>query len=96
MSLCVADVRLKATSLNYSAVFIHTREQNITYNLFDPPLPECSLEPGGPMDPAFAQFIERSTPLPSSLTYYGIMHATSSSAKIKQTKPAHIRLLPST
>ncbi|KAF9556949.1 hypothetical protein CPC08DRAFT_70930 [Agrocybe pediades] len=45
MSLWVADVGLKAASLNYSAVFIHTREQNIAYNLFDPPSPERSLEP---------------------------------------------------
>jgi len=45
MSMWVADVGLKAASLNYSAVFIHTREHEITYNLFDPPTPERSLEP---------------------------------------------------
>ncbi|KAF9536530.1 hypothetical protein CPC08DRAFT_771535 [Agrocybe pediades] len=87
MSLCVADVGLKATSLDYSAVFIQTREQNITYNLFDPPLPECSLEPGGPMDPAFTQSIERSTPPLSSLTYYGMQ---------PQAAPRSSGLLPST
>ncbi|KAF9539299.1 hypothetical protein CPC08DRAFT_770992 [Agrocybe pediades] len=72
MSLWVADVGLKAASLNYPAIFIHTREQNLAYSLFDPPSPEAlaRTRSGGPMDPAFTQFIERSTPPLSSLTYY--------------------------
>ncbi|KAF9556941.1 hypothetical protein CPC08DRAFT_710755, partial [Agrocybe pediades] len=45
MSLWVADVGLKAASMNFTAIFIHTREQGITYNLFDPPAPDRSLEP---------------------------------------------------
>lgn len=32
--------------MNYSAVFLHTREFEIQYNLFDPPSPLTSTEPG--------------------------------------------------
>ncbi|KAF8955688.1 hypothetical protein BDZ97DRAFT_1856283 [Flammula alnicola] len=46
MSLWAIDVGLKAASMNYSAVFLHTREHGIQYNLFDPPSPEKSTEPG--------------------------------------------------
>ncbi|KAF9460213.1 hypothetical protein BDZ94DRAFT_1170135 [Collybia nuda] len=44
--LWAVDVGLKAAAVNYSAVFLHTREHDITYNLFDPPTPETSTEPG--------------------------------------------------
>ncbi|KAF8649561.1 hypothetical protein AX16_005744 [Volvariella volvacea WC 439] len=46
MSMWSIDVALKAASMNYSAVFLHTREHGITYNLFDPPTPETSRESG--------------------------------------------------
>ncbi|KIM37311.1 glycoside hydrolase family 79 protein [Hebeloma cylindrosporum] len=46
MSLWAVDVGLKAASMNYSAVFLHTREFEIQYNLFDPPSPLTSTEPG--------------------------------------------------
>lgn len=45
MSLWSADVGLKAASLNYAAVHLHTRESGIKYNLFDPPTSESSTEP---------------------------------------------------
>ncbi|KAG6824357.1 hypothetical protein H0H92_007111, partial [Tricholoma furcatifolium] len=45
-SLWAVDVGLKAASMNYSAVFLHTREYGVTYNLFDPPTPETSVSPG--------------------------------------------------
>lgn len=32
--------------MNYSAVYLHTREYGVQYNLFDPPAPENSTEPG--------------------------------------------------
>jgi hypothetical protein len=32
--------------MNYSAVYLHTREYGVQYNLFDPPNPETSLEAG--------------------------------------------------
>jgi hypothetical protein len=44
--LWAVDVGLKAAAVNYSAVFLHTREHDITYNLFDPPTPETSTETG--------------------------------------------------
>lgn len=40
------DVGLKSASMNYSAVYLHTREFGVQYNLFDPPTPENSTEPG--------------------------------------------------
>ena len=46
MSLWAVDVGLKAASMNYSAVFLHTREFEIQYNLFDPPSPHTSTDPG--------------------------------------------------
>ncbi|KAF9478873.1 hypothetical protein BDN70DRAFT_807983 [Pholiota conissans] len=45
-SLWSIDVGLKAASMNYSAVFLHTREFGVQYNLFDPPSPENSTDPG--------------------------------------------------
>ncbi|KAF9549499.1 hypothetical protein CPC08DRAFT_332997 [Agrocybe pediades] len=44
MSSWVANGRLKAASLNCSAVFTHTHEQSITYNDFNLPSPGRSLE----------------------------------------------------
>ena len=32
--------------MNYSAVYLHTREYGVQYNLFDPPTAETSTEPG--------------------------------------------------
>ncbi|KAJ3516062.1 hypothetical protein NLJ89_g1359 [Agrocybe chaxingu] len=46
MSLWSVDVGLKAATMNYSSIYIHTREFNIQYNLFDPPTPETGTEPG--------------------------------------------------
>ncbi|KAF8990332.1 hypothetical protein BDQ17DRAFT_369785 [Cyathus striatus] len=46
MSLWAADVGLKAATMNYTAVYLHTREYGIKYNLFDPPTAETSTEPG--------------------------------------------------
>ncbi|TFK34272.1 hypothetical protein BDQ12DRAFT_689945 [Crucibulum laeve] len=46
MSLWAADVGLKAAAMNYSAIYLHTREQGIKYNLFDPPSPETATESG--------------------------------------------------
>ncbi|KAJ2933149.1 hypothetical protein H1R20_g3964, partial [Candolleomyces eurysporus] len=46
MSLWAVDVGLKAASLEYEAVYLHTRELGIQYNLFDPPSAERSLEAG--------------------------------------------------
>lgn len=46
MSLWGVDVGLKAAAMNYSAVFLHTREFEIQYNLFDPPTPTTGTEPG--------------------------------------------------
>ncbi|PPQ74182.1 hypothetical protein CVT24_012733 [Panaeolus cyanescens] len=46
MSLWAVDVGLKAATMNYSAVFLHTREFDIQYNLFDPPTPTTGTEPG--------------------------------------------------
>ncbi|KJA16426.1 glycoside hydrolase family 79 protein [Hypholoma sublateritium FD-334 SS-4] len=40
------DAGLKSASMNYSAVYLHTREFGVQYNLFDPPTPETSTEPG--------------------------------------------------
>ncbi|TFK61227.1 hypothetical protein BDN72DRAFT_965291 [Pluteus cervinus] len=45
MSMWGVDVALKAASMNYSSVFLHTRERNVTYNLFDPPVSQNSSEP---------------------------------------------------
>ncbi|KAG5637926.1 hypothetical protein H0H81_002586 [Sphagnurus paluster] len=45
-SLWAVDVGLKAASVNYTAVYLHTREYGITYNLFDPPTPENSTATG--------------------------------------------------
>ncbi|RDB16372.1 Beta-glucuronidase [Hypsizygus marmoreus] len=45
-TLWAIDVGLKAASVNYSAIYLHTREHDITYNLFDPPTPETSTESG--------------------------------------------------
>ncbi|KAG5641253.1 hypothetical protein DXG03_005659 [Asterophora parasitica] len=44
-SLWAVDVGLKAASVNYTAIYLHTREHGITYNLFDPPTPETSTDP---------------------------------------------------
>ncbi|XP_006458891.1 hypothetical protein AGABI2DRAFT_177042 [Agaricus bisporus var. bisporus H97] len=44
--LWAIDTGLKATTMNYSAVYLHTREHGVQYNLFDPPTPETSTEPG--------------------------------------------------
>ena len=40
------DVGLKAAATGYSAVYLHTREHGIQYNLFDPVTPETSLDFG--------------------------------------------------
>jgi hypothetical protein len=40
------DVGLNAASINYSTVFLHTREFEIQYNLFDPLTPHTSTESG--------------------------------------------------
>ncbi|KAG6810265.1 hypothetical protein H0H92_012642 [Tricholoma furcatifolium] len=45
-TLWAIDVAMKGPSMNYSALYLHTREFNVTYNLFDPPTPETSTEPG--------------------------------------------------
>ncbi|KXN82114.1 hypothetical protein AN958_03168 [Leucoagaricus sp. SymC.cos] len=45
-ALWAIDVGLKAASMNYSAVFLHTREYGVQYNLFDPPTPEASTSAG--------------------------------------------------
>lgn len=42
----VVDAGLKSASANFTAVYLHTREWNVTYNLFDPPTPETSTESG--------------------------------------------------
>ncbi|KAF5379811.1 hypothetical protein D9615_005831 [Tricholomella constricta] len=44
--LWAVNVGLKAASVNYTSVYLHTREHGIQYNLFDPPTPETSMEPG--------------------------------------------------
>ncbi|KAG6843816.1 hypothetical protein H0H93_016955, partial [Arthromyces matolae] len=44
-SLWAVDVGLKAASVNFTAVYLHTREYGVTYNLFDPPTPETSTSP---------------------------------------------------
>ncbi|THU93554.1 hypothetical protein K435DRAFT_757342 [Dendrothele bispora CBS 962.96] len=50
MSLWGIDAGLKAISRNFSAVYLHTREYGIQYNLFDPPtdpsLNDSSQSPG--------------------------------------------------
>jgi len=46
MSLWAVDVGLKAASMNYSAIVLHTREFEIQYNLFDPPSPHTPTDPG--------------------------------------------------
>ncbi|KAG6844147.1 hypothetical protein H0H87_009390 [Tephrocybe sp. NHM501043] len=45
-SLWTVDVGLKAASVNYSAIYIHTREYGVTYNLFDPPTVDTSTSLG--------------------------------------------------
>ena len=45
-ALWAIDVGLKATSMNYTAVYLHTREYGVQYNLFDPPTPENSISSG--------------------------------------------------
>lgn len=44
--LWAIDVGLKAVSMNYTAVYLHTREYGVQYNLFDPPTPETSTSSG--------------------------------------------------
>ncbi|KAL0945230.1 hypothetical protein HGRIS_000743 [Hohenbuehelia grisea] len=39
-TLWALDAGLKAAATNFSAVYLHTREHGIQYNLFDPPDPE--------------------------------------------------------
>ncbi|TEB31649.1 hypothetical protein FA13DRAFT_1732511 [Coprinellus micaceus] len=46
MSMWAVDVGLKAAATGYSAVYLHTREHGIQYNLFDPVTPETSLDFG--------------------------------------------------
>ncbi|KAJ3537275.1 hypothetical protein NMY22_g5656 [Coprinellus aureogranulatus] len=46
MSLWAVDVGLKAATMGYTAVYLHTREHGIQYNLFDPVTPETSLDFG--------------------------------------------------
>jgi hypothetical protein len=46
ISLWAVDVGLKAASLEYEAVYLHTRELGIQYNLFDPPSADRNLEAG--------------------------------------------------
>lgn len=41
-TLWAVDVALTAATLNFSAVYLHTREYGITYNLFDPPISNSS------------------------------------------------------
>jgi len=45
-ALWAIDVGLKAASMNYTAVYLHTREYGVQYNLFDPPTPEDSISSG--------------------------------------------------
>lgn len=46
MSLWAVDVGLKAATMGYKALYLHTREHGIQYNLFDPVTPETSLDFG--------------------------------------------------
>jgi hypothetical protein len=46
VALWAIDVGLKAATMNYSAIFLHTREYGVQYNLFDPPTPDTSTSPG--------------------------------------------------
>ncbi|KAJ8695302.1 hypothetical protein PTI98_007908 [Pleurotus ostreatus] len=43
-TLWAIDAGLKAGASNYSAIFLHTREHDIRYNLFDPPTPETPMD----------------------------------------------------
>ncbi|KAF5359203.1 hypothetical protein D9756_002888 [Leucocoprinus leucothites] len=45
-ALWAIDAGLKAAAMNYSAVYLHTREYGVEYNLFDPPTPDTSTLPG--------------------------------------------------
>ncbi|KAJ3562302.1 hypothetical protein NP233_g9659 [Leucocoprinus birnbaumii] len=45
-ALWAIDVALKAASMNYTALYLHTREYGVEYNLFDPPTPETSTSAG--------------------------------------------------
>ncbi|KAI0781762.1 hypothetical protein C8Q75DRAFT_812250 [Abortiporus biennis] len=46
MALWSVDVALQAARANISGVYIHTREFNVTYNLFDPPAEGASMDAG--------------------------------------------------
>jgi len=50
MSLWAIDAGLKSISRNFSAIYLHTREYGVQYNLFDPPtnpaLNDSSQNPG--------------------------------------------------
>ncbi|KII89635.1 glycoside hydrolase family 79 protein [Plicaturopsis crispa FD-325 SS-3] len=45
-ALWAIDAGLKAAASNFSAIYLHTREYNISYNLFDPPTAETSTSSG--------------------------------------------------
>ncbi|KAF5368242.1 hypothetical protein D9757_011216 [Collybiopsis confluens] len=45
MTLWAIDAGLQSAAQNVSAVYIHTREYGVTYNLFDPPSSKNSLDP---------------------------------------------------
>jgi len=45
-SLWAIDSGLQFASSNMSAAYLHTREYQVLYNLFDPPTPDTSVQPG--------------------------------------------------
>ncbi|KDQ58932.1 glycoside hydrolase family 79 protein [Jaapia argillacea MUCL 33604] len=46
MSLWAVDIALQLATHNFSGAYLHTREFNVTYNLFDPPSPTSPTSPG--------------------------------------------------
>lgn len=56
-TLWAVDVALKAAQLNYSAVYLHTRELGITYNLFEPTSSDLSASDWQTGSPYYATLV---------------------------------------
>ncbi|KAI0071256.1 hypothetical protein K474DRAFT_1607247 [Panus rudis PR-1116 ss-1] len=53
MALWATDVALSAATSNISGIYLHTREYDVTYNLFDPPSAWDSLKSGWHTGPIY-------------------------------------------